>query len=33
MVLVPDLGPLVFGTVLAIGLIVPGWKYSRPASP
>jgi serine/threonine-protein kinase len=26
---VPSVGPLLFGTVFAIGLFVPGWKYSR----
>jgi serine/threonine-protein kinase len=25
----PDAGPVVFGTVFAIGLFVPGWKHSR----
>jgi hypothetical protein len=25
----PDVGPVVFGGVFALGLFVPGWRYSR----
>jgi hypothetical protein len=26
---VPSVGPVLFGTVFALGLLVPGWKHSR----
>lgn len=28
----PGLSPLVFGVTFAVGLLVPGWKYSRPTT-
>jgi hypothetical protein len=25
----PGIGPLVFGAAFAVGMFIPGWKYSR----
>jgi hypothetical protein len=32
LVVLPEVGPALFGTVFAVGLFVPGWKYSRQAA-